>query len=96
MTGAAHDWDAIFATLDSPTTTANGNSQSQEPVGNEDRPAAERTLTTESKDDDPILRNLTSMGYSRGDALSALEKYDYNLERVWSFLAHSVCRDTHR
>ena len=24
------------------------------------------------------------MGYSRGDALAALEKYDYNLERVSS------------
>lgn len=39
-------------------------------------------MTSETKDDDPILRNLTGMGYSRTDALAALEKYDYNLERV--------------
>lgn len=41
-----------------------------------------RALTEEGVHDDPILKNLTSMGYSRTDALSALEKYDYNLERV--------------
>ena len=41
-----------------------------------------RALTEEGAHDDPILKNLTSMGYSRQDALQALEKYDYNLERV--------------
>lgn len=47
------------------------------------RPAAAgRLLTQEGEHDDPILKNLTSMGYPRADALSALEKYDYNLERV--------------
>lgn len=47
------------------------------------RPTAPgRALTEDGEHDDPILKNLTSMGYSRGDALNALEKYDYNLERV--------------
>jgi epidermal growth factor receptor substrate 15 len=47
------------------------------------RPAGPgRALTENGEHDDPILKNLTSMGYSRGDALNALEKYDYNLERV--------------
>lgn len=41
-----------------------------------------RALTEDGTHDDPILKNLTSMGYSRADSLSALEKYDYNLERV--------------
>lgn len=41
-----------------------------------------RALTEGGEHDDPILKDLTSMGYSRGDALNALEKYDYNLERV--------------
>lgn len=41
-----------------------------------------RALTEDGVHDDPILKNLTSMGYSRTDALGALEKYDYNLERV--------------
>lgn len=41
-----------------------------------------RALTEDGEHDDPILKDLTGMGYSRGDALNALEKYDYNLERV--------------
>lgn len=41
-----------------------------------------RALTEDGTHDDPILKNLTSMGYTRTDALNALEKYDYNLERV--------------
>lgn len=41
-----------------------------------------RALTEDGVHDDPILKNLTSMGYSRKDSLNALEKYDYNLERV--------------
>jgi epidermal growth factor receptor substrate 15 len=76
----AHDWDAIFATLEPPSDTAGGSS-SQSPK--EARPVAPgRALTEGGEHDDPILKNLTSMGYSRADALLALEKYDYNLERV--------------
>lgn len=52
-------------------------------TGAEPRPNAPgRALTEEGEHDDPILKNLTGMGYSRADALAALEKYDYNLERV--------------
>lgn len=52
------------------------------------RPSAPgRALTEAGEHDDPILKNLTSMGYSRGDALNALEKYDYNLERAANYLA---------
>lgn len=46
-----------------------------------------RALTEAGEHDDPILKDLTSMGYSRGDALNALEKYDYNLERAANYLA---------
>lgn len=92
-TADSHDWDAIFASLDdapsaavsSPapapasTSAATGNSTVKEPS----RPNAPgRALTEAGEHDDPILKNLTSMGYSRADALLALEKYDYNLERV--------------
>lgn len=96
--GENHDWDAIFASLDDappPTTAASpppaGSPVSVAPVT---APAAEtskeslrpdapgRALTEDGTHDDPILKNLTSMGYSRTDALGALEKYDYNLERV--------------
>jgi epidermal growth factor receptor substrate 15 len=82
----SHDWDAIFASLDdgqpaapAAAPAATGNGTAKEPA----RPNPPgRALTETGEHDDPILRNLTSMGYSRGDALAALEKYDYNLERV--------------
>jgi epidermal growth factor receptor substrate 15 len=83
-TADSHDWDAIFDGFDetprpsSPPAGASNGTAKEPP-----RPAAPgRALTEEGEHDDPILKNLTSMGYSRSDALSALEKYDYNLERV--------------
>ncbi|KAH8195357.1 hypothetical protein TruAng_010464 [Truncatella angustata] len=87
-----HDWDSIFADLDEPSAAA--NTQIEKP-GSPDatssgRPSlqnAGRALTKEGVHDDPILKNLTGMGYSRTDALNALEKYDYNLERAANFLA---------
>ncbi|KAK2002432.1 UBA/TS-N domain-containing protein [Colletotrichum falcatum] len=91
-TGApeAQDWDAIFASLDSPSD-ANANPTSNGPApapsAAETRPAPGRALTQSSEHDDPILKNLTSMGYSREDAILALEKYDYNLERAANYLA---------
>lgn len=79
----SHDWDAIFDSFDdtprpsSPPQNTNGTAkESARPAG------PGRALTEEGEHDDPILKNLTSMGYSRSDALAALEKYDYNLERV--------------
>jgi epidermal growth factor receptor substrate 15 len=106
QTAESHDWDALFAGLDSattptasshtlatssaninePTTTAAGaagNASGSGSGSGDARPAAPgRALTEEGEHDDPILKNLTGMGYSRPDALAALEKYDYNLERV--------------
>lgn len=66
----AGDWDAMFSEL--------------EPAGNgspkeEERPGAKRADTG---DDDPMLKQLVGMGYTRDQSVSALEKYDYNLERV--------------
>jgi epidermal growth factor receptor substrate 15 len=80
-----HDWDAIFAGLDAATTESTeipkpvGNGTSSSPV---ERPQLGRALTEAGVHDDPILKNLTGMGYPRKEALAALEKYDYNLERV--------------
>ncbi len=70
-----HDWDAIFASLDdaAPSTAS---------VETSKLPEKQAPGREESEHDDPILRNLTTMGYSRADAVNALEKYDYNLERV--------------
>ena len=91
-----HDWDAIFSGLDEPARSEPPQLQgsgSQAPVTAADKLSADRplapgrALTDGVEHDDPILTNLTGMGYSRTDALSALEKYDYNLERVGSGLA---------
>lgn len=98
----AHDWDAIFASLDdgpaaapapAPTTASNAPPGSSDGTKKEaERPNPPGRLLTEvGVHDDPILKNLTSMGYSRQDALSALEKYDYNLERVSSQLSIPHC-----
>lgn len=88
------DWDAIFAGLDDPVPAATeipkpveatkplGNGTSSSPPT--ERPQLGRALTEAGVHDDPILKNLTGMGYPRTEALAALEKYDYNLERVSS------------
>ncbi|KAM0322962.1 hypothetical protein ACHAQA_009061 [Verticillium albo-atrum] len=93
--GDAHDWDSIFATLDSPNgaaapapVPADVPAAAAAPAPDADaRPVPARAVTEEGRDDDPILKNLTNMGYSRSDALLALEKYDYNLERAANHLA---------
>lgn len=39
-------------------------------------------ITPGEEHDDPILKRLTGMGYTRGAALEALEKYDYDINKV--------------
>lgn len=81
----SHDWDAIFAGLDSPSAVSAGiNDSSTGKEGKKDQrpPPPGRALTEQGDHDDPMVKNLTSMGYSRADAVKTLEKYDYNLERV--------------
>ncbi|PHH81951.1 hypothetical protein CDD83_3399 [Cordyceps sp. RAO-2017] len=86
-----HDWDAIFAGLDSPSAVspqAMANPTAGGDEGKEARPPPPgRALTEQGEHDDPIVKNLTGMGYSRTDAVAALEKYDYNLERAANYLA---------
>jgi epidermal growth factor receptor substrate 15 len=45
-------------------------------------PKLGRALSEGTEHDDPILKTLTGMGYERNMALEALEKYDYNLDKV--------------
>ena len=92
---SSHDWDAIFSGLDktpslgqsgsgaSPFTfdqSAPSQSQSLEPPERPQHPA--RAISNGTEHDDPILKTLTGMGYQRDDALKALEKFDYNLDKV--------------
>lgn len=96
----AHDWDAIFSGLDTPTAAATDASAPPAASGAPETPAESRpgltgrALTTQGEHDDPILKHLTGMGYPRTDALAALEKYDYNLERV-SFKSKPLLQKEH-
>ena len=45
-------------------------------------PSLNRTISTGTEHDDPILKKLTSMGYPRADALTALERFDYDINKV--------------
>ena len=49
---------------------------------NLNQPALGRALTASSEHDDPILKRLTGMGYPRDQSLEALEKFDYNIDKV--------------
>ncbi|KAI3317494.1 hypothetical protein HD806DRAFT_367376 [Xylariaceae sp. AK1471] len=81
------EWDALFTDVKpaNDSTAKKGAEEHESPAQNlsPERPNfAGRALTDEGKHDDPMVKNLTGMGYSRTDAVNALEKYDYNLERV--------------
>ncbi|RYO79177.1 hypothetical protein DL766_008338 [Monosporascus sp. MC13-8B] len=77
------DWDAIFASMDTPRDAGSPSKNADEGQGSAQRPNVPgRALTEEGTHDDPFVKDLTNMGYSRADSIRALEKYDYNLERV--------------
>ena len=46
------------------------------------KPPLGRAISVGTEHDDPILKRLTSMGYPREQSLKALEKFDYNLDKV--------------
>ena len=46
------------------------------------KPTLGRAVSAGTEHDDPILKRLTGMGYPREESLQALEKYDYNLNKV--------------
>ncbi|KAF2742921.1 hypothetical protein M011DRAFT_252083 [Sporormia fimetaria CBS 119925] len=91
------DWDAIFSNLDSAASN-DKNTQSSADLGKsvfdtldkEDAAASSsksppqlgRALSAGTEHDDPILKKLTGMGYARSDALAALEKFDYDINKV--------------
>jgi epidermal growth factor receptor substrate 15 len=49
-----------------------------------ERPVLGRALTQGTEHDDPILKRLTAMGWNREESLAALEKFDYNIDKVRS------------
>lgn len=89
-TATSQDWDAIFSNLESSQTeksvrdddadaepTASGSSSKQTQL-----PQLGRALSAGTEHDDPILKKLTGMGYPRTEALGALEKFDYDINKV--------------
>ncbi|KKY22535.1 putative uba ts-n domain containing protein [Diplodia seriata] len=100
---SSHDWDAIFSGLSDsqPAPSAGGNTApqtadnsqmlgapEQPTTGDEsEKPHLARALSAGTEHDDPILKNLTGMGYQRGDALAALEKFDYDINKAVEFLS---------
>lgn len=94
----SHDWDALFAPLGSnnapsqpaPEPQARAVEFSPPPPPPRDpvsaskpqRPQPGRALSTGTEHDDPILKRLTAMGWSREDSLAALERFDYNIDKV--------------
>lgn len=100
-----HDWDAIFAGLDTPQNdgvqsssqtnafqsiappprdTMSFDPASSQPAPNTTTkpPPLARGLSMGTEHDDPILKRLTGMGYPREESLAALEKFDYNIDKV--------------
>jgi len=61
------------------TTTAAPSVPASKPLAVPDRGGA---LTPGTEHDDPILKRLTGMGYPRMQALDALEKFDYDINRA--------------
>ncbi|CAH0041119.1 unnamed protein product [Clonostachys solani] len=90
-TADSHDWDAIFAGLDSePAAAPAANdllSDKADGLAIPERPGVGRALTEGGEHDDPIVKDLVGMGYARKDAVNALEKYNYNLEKAANHLA---------
>lgn len=75
--GASTDFSkSVFDSLD----REEGGPSSKSPTLT--MPQLGRAISTGTEHDDPILKKLTGMGYERGAALSALEKFDYDINKV--------------
>ena len=84
--GDSSDWFSLGTDEQKPAAATTGAAAAPAALADAadaTRPSVSRNATQESTTtDDPTLQRLTSMGYPRATALSALEKYDYNVERV--------------
>ncbi|KAK5037679.1 hypothetical protein LTS07_001146 [Exophiala sideris] len=117
----SHDWDSLFAPLNTSTDSPSVQSSTQQPVqdtlgihapttpaahqpavtstspppatqsatiqgSKSQRPELGRALSMGTEHDDPILKRLTAMGWSREESLDALEKFDYNIDKAADYL----------
>lgn len=81
---------SVFDTLDTEDAAASSSKQGHLSPQSPQMPQLGRAISAGTEHDDPILKKLTAMGYDRGKALDALEKFDYDINKV---SMHS--RDSH-
>lgn len=97
---SSQDWDAIFSNMESSQDKSSQQAPSDfsksvfDSLDREEgasssalsptMPQLGRAISSGTEHDDPILKKLTGMGYSRDAALGALEKFDYDINKVWS------------
>ncbi|KAH7392975.1 hypothetical protein BKA66DRAFT_457315 [Pyrenochaeta sp. MPI-SDFR-AT-0127] len=74
---------SVFDTLDKEEAAASSSKGLSSPQ----MPQLGRAISTGTEHDDPILKKLTGMGYGRNDALSALEQFDYDINKAADHLA---------
>lgn len=77
-----------------PATTNTPSSPKASSLLKPARPQPGRALSEGTEHDDPILKRLTAMGWSRQQSLEALEKFDYNIDKVCDFLVVVKSTDT--
>lgn len=75
---------SVFDTLDREDAAASSSKQLSPTM-----PQLGRAISSGTEHDDPILKKLTGMGYPRGDALNALEKFDYDINKAADYLTAS-------
>lgn len=88
----SHDWEALFAPLDNVSTPGAG-ANGAKPASDESSKAPGWALQT-GTEDDQFLQRLTGMGFPREESLAALEKFDYNLDKVCSSAPLGLMRST--
>ena len=64
------------------SSTAAGSAQQSQTLAPPGKPPLNRGISASTEHDDPFVKQLTGMGYSRDASVKALEKYDYNLDKV--------------
>lgn len=84
---AAQRSDGFLNVFSVPDSSAGGNTaaqQHQQSQGQmlQPKPPLSRGVSTATEHDDPIVKRLTGMGYSRDASVEALERFDYNLDKV--------------
>ncbi|KAF2627035.1 hypothetical protein BU25DRAFT_368672 [Macroventuria anomochaeta] len=77
---------SVFDSLDNEDAGASSSKQGHLSPQSPQMPQLGRAISSGTEHDDPILKKLTAMGYNRNEALSALEKFDYDINKATDYL----------